>query len=169
LLVQTNFDILSFSETLRLFRNDNSPLDRSTQSNSAAMFREPFVNNTSRQNFPVKPFSFDLSDITGGNFDYCASLASTNSDLPAEATQRSHINNGLTSLDIAIAELRRIKNTSDANAAQLQEANDKIHHLEAENAMLRAQLLSQCRCNLPSSDIPLVSGVFILKLSLKGI
>ena len=141
-------------------------MDRSTQSNSTAMFREPFVNNTGFQNFPVEPFSLDLSDITGGSFvtkllHYCASLASTDSGLPAEATQRSHINSGL-SLDIAIAELRRIKDASEANAAHLEEANNKIHHLEAENAKLRAQLLSQCRCNLPSSDIPLmVNGVFI--------
>ena len=150
---------------MRIFRNDDS-LDRSAQINSAAMFKEPFVNNTDFQNFPVKPFS---SDITGGSFvtgllHYCASLASTDSGFPAEAMQRSHINSGL-SLDIAIAELRRIKDASDANAAHLQEANDKIHLLEAENAKLRAQLLSQCRCNLPSSDVPsMVNGEFILNL-----
>jgi hypothetical protein len=70
------------------------------------------------------------------------------------------MNNGL-ALDIAVTELRKVKNTSDANAAQLQEANDKIHLLEVENAKLRAQLLNQCRNNSPSSDIPLmVSGVF---------
>jgi hypothetical protein len=164
MLVQTNFDILSFSEPLRIFKNDDSPLG-SAQANSAAMFREPFVNNTGLQNFPVKPFSFYPSDIKGGSFVtnllHCfASVASTNSGLPAEATPRSHINNGL-ALDIAVAELRKIKDTSDANAAHLQEANDKIHHLEAENAKLRAQLLSQCQSNSPSSDIPLmVSGVF---------
>ena len=157
------FDILSFSETLRTFKNDDSPL-RSAQVNSPSVFREPFVNNTGLQNFPVKPFSFDLSDITGRSLVtkvlHYASLASTNSGLPAEATQKSHINNAL-AVDIAIAELRRIKDTSDANAVHLQEANDKIHRLEAENAKLRAQLLSQCRSNSPPSDIPLmVSGVF---------
>ena len=128
------------------------------------MFREPFVNNTALQISPDKPFSFDPSDITGASFVtnllyYSASVASTNLSLPSEATPRSHINNGL-SLDIAITELRKVKNTSDANAAQLQEANDKIHLLEEENAKLRAQL-NQCRNNSPSSDIPLtVSGVF---------
>jgi hypothetical protein len=129
------------------------------------MFRELFVNNTGLQISPVKPFSFDPSDITGGSFvtnllQCSASVSSTNSGLPSEATPRSRINNGL-ALDIAITEFRKVKNTSDANAAQLQEANDKIHLLEAENAKLRAQLLNQCRNNSPSSDIPLmVSGVF---------
>lgn len=163
-LVQTNFYILSFSETLRIFRNDDSPLG-SAQVSSATTFREPFVNDTGPENFPVKPFPLDLSDITGGRFvtkilRNSASVASTNSGLPAEATQRSIMNDGLP-LDIAIAELRKIKDASDANAAHLREANDKIHRLEAENAKLRAQLLSQCRSNSPPSDIPLkVSVVF---------
>ena len=161
MLVQTDFDILSFSESLRIFRNDDSPLDRSAQANSAAMFREPFIYSTGLPMFPVKSLSFDLSDITGGSFVTTplrhASLASTNSGLTA---QRSHINNGLP-LDIALAELKKIKDDSDANAVHLQEANDKIHRLEAENAELRAQLLSQHRSKSPSSDIPLmVSEVF---------
>lgn len=160
--IKTNFDVLSFTE--RIFRNDDLPLGFA-QGSSAVSLREPLVNNTGPENFPVKPFSLDLSDVTGGSFvsellPYSASVASTNSDLPAEATQRSHINNGL-ALDIAIAELRKIKDASDANATHLREANDKIHRLEAENATLRAQLLSQCRSNSPPSDIPLlVSGAF---------
>ena len=151
---------------MRTFSNDDSPLE-SAQATPTTMFREPLVNGL--QNSPVKPFPFDLSDITGGSFvtkllHYSSSVASTNSGLPAEAIQRSHINNAV-AVDIAIAELRRIKDVSDANAVHLQEANDKIHHLEAENAKLRAQLLSQCRSNSPSSDIPLmVSGVFSSRL-----
>ena len=144
---------------MRNFRNDDLSLG-SAQASSAATFREPFVNNTGLENFSVKPFSLDLSDITGGSFvtkllHHFASVASTNSGLPAEATQRSHINNGL-ALDIAITELRKIKDASDANAAHLREANDKIHLLEAENAKLRAQLVGQCRSNSPPSDIPLM-------------
>ena len=137
----------------------------SAQASSAALLREPFANNTDPEIFPVKPFSLDESDVTGGSFvtkfpHYLASVASTNPGLPAEATQRSHINNGLT-LDIAIAKLRKIKEASDANIALLREANDRIHRLEEENAKLQAQLLSQCRSNSPPSDIPLlVSGVF---------
>jgi hypothetical protein len=153
---------LSFSETFRIFGNEDSPLG-SAQASSAAAFREPSDNNTSPEISPVKPFSFDLSDNTGGTFvnkllHYLASVAPTNLCLPAEATHRSHINNGL-SLDIAIAELRKIKNDSDTNAVLLREANDKIHRLEAENANLRAEL--QCRNNSPPSDNSLmVSGVF---------
>ena len=164
MLVQTDFDILSFSETLTSSRNDDPPPDRSAQANSAAMFREPFVNNSGLPVLPVRSFSIDLSDITGGSFVtkplHHASLASTNSGLPAEAVQRNHINNRLP-LDIALAQLRKIKKVSDANAVHLREANDKIRRLEAENAELRAQLLSQHRSKSPSIDIPLmVSGVF---------
>ena len=164
MLVQTDFDILSFSETLTSSRNDDPPPDRSAQANSAAMFREPFVYNSGLPVLPVRSFSIDLSDITGGSFVtkplHHASLASTNSGLPAEAAQRNHINNRLP-LDIALAQLRKIKKVSDANAVHLREANDKIRRLEAENAELRAQLLSQHRSKSPSTDIPLmVSGVF---------
>ena len=147
---------------MRIFRNNDSPLG-SAQANSA-MFREPFVSDTGLQNFPVKPFSYDPSDITGRSFvtnllHNSASIAPTTSGLPAQTTQRSNINNGL-ALDIAIAELRKLKETSDANAARLREANENIHRLEAENAKLRAQL-SQCRSKSSSSAIPLmVSGVF---------
>ena len=149
---------------MRIFRNDDSPLG-SAQTSSTATFREPFVNDTDPENFPVKPFSLDLSDITGGGFvtknlPYSASVASTNSVLSAEVTQRSHPNNGL-ALEIAIAKLKKVKDAFDANAANLREANDKIHRLEAENAKLRAQLLTQRRSNSPPADIPLmVSGVF---------
>jgi hypothetical protein len=147
---------------MRIFRNDDSPLG-SAQASSTATFREPFVNDSGPENFPVKPFSLGISDITGGCFvtkplHYSAFIASTNSGLPAEATTQRDINNGL-ALDIAIAELRKIKDASDANAAHLREANDKIHCLEAENAKLREQLLSQCPNNSPPIDIPLmVSG-----------
>ena len=163
-LVRTNFDILPFSEVLKIFRNDGSPLG-SAQVSSATTFREPFVNDTGPENFPVKSFSLDLSEITGGSFvtkilHNSASVASTNSGHPAEATQRSDINNEL-ALDIAIAELRKVKDASDAIAVHLREANDKIDLLEAENAKLRAQLLSQRQSNSPPSDIPLmVSGMF---------
>ena len=61
-------------------------------------------------------------------------------------------------LDTAVAELRNIKDASDANAAHLQEANDKIYRLEAENAEFRTQLLNQRRNNSPSPLM--VSGVY---------
>jgi hypothetical protein len=59
-------------------------------------------------------------------------------------------------LNVAIAEFRKMKDISDANAAYIQAADDKIRRLETENAELRAQLLNQCQCNLSSSsrDIP---------------
>lgn len=164
MLVQTNFDILPFSETSRIFRNDDS-LDQSIKT---AMSGEPFVDNTDLQ---ISPFSFNLSDVTGERFiakplHDSTSLASTDWDLPAhretdlakdspliQATQGNHIDHRPT-LNIAIAELRKMKETSDANASYILAANDKIRLLEAENAKLRARLLNQCQCNLLSCDLP---------------
>ena len=94
-------------------------------------------------------------------------LASTDQDLPTykkrdvakespvtEATQGNHTNNG-TMLNIAVADLKKMKDAFDANATYLQAANDKIRSLEVENAKLRGQLLNRCQCSLSSSDIPL--------------
>lgn len=155
MLVQINFDILSFSETSRIFRKDDASPDQSTQTNSAAMFREHLINNTDLQTLPAKPISFNLSDMTGqsfvtNNLHHSVPFASTDSGPSAEAIQGNK-----EIINIAITQLRKIKDASDANAANLQVANDKIHLLEAENAKLRAQLLSRCRCNSPSFDIPL--------------
>lgn len=91
-------------------------------------------NSADVQNLPTKPISFNLSGEWLAN-------------------QGDHVDNGPT-LDIAIAELRKMKEAAEANTEHLQAANDKIRRLEAENAKLRRQLLSQSQCNLSSRDIP---------------
>ncbi|KAF8815794.1 hypothetical protein BYT27DRAFT_7248841 [Phlegmacium glaucopus] len=75
-------------------------------------------------------------------------------ELPlAKATQGNNIYNEST-LNIALAQIRKMRHTFDANTMYLREANDKIRRLEAENAQLRAQLCNQCQCNSSSFDIP---------------
>jgi hypothetical protein len=115
------------------------------------MFTEPSVNNADPQPLPAK-ISFN---ITGKTFVtellHSAPFASTDS---VTATHRSHVDKEI--VNFAITQLRKIKAASEANAANLRAANDKIHRLESENAKLRAQLLSQCQGNSPSTDVPLM-------------
>lgn len=113
------------------------------------MSREPLVDTADLQVLLPKPISLNLTgkDFVTHLLQHSAA-ASTDPGLSPTTTQRSPINKEI--LDVAITHLRKIKEASDANAANLRAANDKIQRLEAENANLRAQLLTQ------SADIPLI-------------
>ena len=116
------------------------------------MFTEPSVNDADLQPLSTKPIPFNITRKTFvTDLLHPAPFASTDS---VTATHRNHVDKETVSF--AITQLRKIKAASEANAANLRAANDKIRHLESENAKLRAQLLSQCQCNLPSTDVPLM-------------